>query len=421
MLGLLTNLPLAITQAAAYMNMLDISVEEYLILSRQEMMDLMRNRHEDDNFHDESQYAVATTWLISFKQLEKQSSAATRLLRFMIWIQPQAIPMSILPDVGSEGNLIKAIGLLKSYGFVRARPERGMFDIHSLVHMVMRSWTVEQGIDDEIKTDAINHLSGIFQSDDWDVRETWRAQLPHILHILNNFRETDPSTVLELGYWAGRCLYKDGQIKEAVALLEHVVKIEETTLAEDHPSRLSSQHVLAGAYKSNGQIKEAVTLLEHIVKIQETTLAEDHPDRLSSQHELAGAYESNGQIIEAVALLEHVVQIRETTLAEDHPSRLASQHVLARAYESNSQIKEAVALLEHVVKIQETTLAEDHPSRLASQHELARAYESNGQIKEAVTLLEHIVKIQEITLAEDHPNGIRSETHLSDVLDQVYA
>jgi hypothetical protein len=29
---------------------------------------------------------------------------------------------------------------------------------------------------------------------------------------------------------------------------------------------------------SNGQIKEAVALLEHIVKIQQKALAEDHPD-----------------------------------------------------------------------------------------------------------------------------------------------
>ena len=36
-----------------------------------------------------------------------------------------------------------------------------------------------------------------------------------------------------------------GQFKEAVSLLEHVVEIREQTLAEDHPDRLASQHVLA--------------------------------------------------------------------------------------------------------------------------------------------------------------------------------
>ena len=50
-----------------------------------------------------------------------------------------------------------------------------------------------------------------------------------------------------------------------MALLEHVVKVEETTLAEKHPDRLASQHALARAYQANGQVKEAVALLEHVV------------------------------------------------------------------------------------------------------------------------------------------------------------
>ncbi|KAH8590733.1 hypothetical protein B0O99DRAFT_520880 [Bisporella sp. PMI_857] len=205
----------------------------------------------------------------------------------------------------------------------------------------------------------------------------------------------------------------NGQVKDAVILLEHVVKIRETTLAEDHPYRLASQHELAIAYEANGQVKEAVALLEHVVKIQDITLAKDHPYRLASQHTLAFAYEANGQVKKAVALLEHVAKIKENTLAEDHPSRLASQHALAIAYEANGQIKEAVSLLEHVVKFKETTLAEDHPSRLASQHALAVAYEANKQVKEAVSLLEHVVKIQDITLAVDHPDRLASQHALA--------
>ena len=50
-------------------------------------------------------------------------------------------------------------------------------------------------------------------------------------------------------------------------LLEHIVKVRQQTLAETHPSRLASQHELAGAYQANGQIKEAVQLLEYVVKV----------------------------------------------------------------------------------------------------------------------------------------------------------
>jgi tetratricopeptide (TPR) repeat protein len=202
--------------------------------------------------------------------------------------------------------------------------------------------------------------------------------------------------------------HANGQAEDAIKLLEHVVKIRKTTLDERHPDLLASQHELACAYRANRQIDKAVELLEHVVKIRKTTLDERHPARLASQHVLGGTYKANGQIREAVELLEHVVMVEKTTLDERHPSRLASQHTLAITYEANGQAKDAVELLEHVVKIKESTLDEHHPDRLASQHALAIAYQGNGQVKDAVKLLEHVVKIEETTLDEHHPSRLAS-------------
>jgi tetratricopeptide (TPR) repeat protein len=84
-----------------------------------------------------------------------------------------------------------------------------------------------------------------------------------------------------------RSLVNLGKNQKAVELLEQVAKIREAILAEDHPSRLASQHELAGAYQANGQVKDAVKLLKKVVKIQEAILAEDHPSQLASQRALA--------------------------------------------------------------------------------------------------------------------------------------
>jgi hypothetical protein len=43
---------------------------------------------------------------------------------------------------------------------------------------------------------------------------------------------------------------QETQGPEAVALLEQVVKVREQTLAQDHPSRLTSQHSLTMAYRA---------------------------------------------------------------------------------------------------------------------------------------------------------------------------
>jgi tetratricopeptide (TPR) repeat protein len=231
-------------------------------------------------------------------------------------------------------------------------------------------------------------------------------------HVVKTRKATlDESHLDQLASQHGLAVaYSDnGQIREAVELLEHVVKIKETTLDERHPSRLTSQHALAVAYSDNGQIREAVELLEHVVKIREVILGDRHPDRLASQHMLAVAYSANGQIGEAVVLLEHVVKIQATTLMDKrHPDLLASQHALACAYGDIGQTREAVELLEHVVNIRKTTLDERHPDRLASQHMLADAYHDNGQVEYAVELLEHVVKIKKTTLDEHHPSWLAS-------------
>ncbi|PIG80618.1 kinesin light chain [Aspergillus arachidicola] len=177
-------------------------------------------------------------------------------------------------------------------------------------------------------------------------------------------------------------LYKaNGQVKEAVKLLEHVVVIESELLAEDHPSRLTSQHALATAYEANGQINEAVKLLEYVVAIRTEVLAGDHPDRLASQHALAGAYQANGQIKEAVKLLEHVVAIESEVLAEDHPSRLLSERTLAAFYKDlmkRSRTRLASATLQAMSEnnITSTALSDQSPA----EQDPKLSYKSKGRL-----------------------------------------
>ncbi|KAI1034908.1 hypothetical protein LB504_013192 [Fusarium proliferatum] len=412
----LAYLPLAITQASAYMTINRISIKEYMRLLQntdQDMVELLSVGIRDGTHYDAAQGAVISTWIVSFKQIRALHKEAATLLSFAACIEPKAIPRTLLPRLGTEQSMARAIGTLCGYSFLSQREDGDMFDMHSLVHLATRRWNEDEGREEGIQQLALARIAEEFPTDDWENREVWRQHLPHALRILTYMDSDGSDDVCKLGYWVGRCLHVDGKARQAVGILGNVVSIRETTLAESHPHRLASQHELAGAYQANGQVAEAVKLLEHVVAVRETTLAESHPSRLASQHALAEAYQANGQVAEAVKLLEHVVAVRETTLAESHPDRLESQHELARAYQANGQVTEAVKLLEHVVAVRETTLAESHPSRLASQHALAGAYQANGQVAEAVKLLEHVVAVRETTLAESHPDRLASQHELA--------
>jgi tetratricopeptide (TPR) repeat protein len=411
----LTYLPLAITQAVAYMNTADISISKYLSLLRgtkSDVINLLGRQFHDSTRYRGSQNAVATTWLISFQQIHRTDEAAANLLSFISCIEPKAISQSLLPDFGSEEQIVHAIGTLCGYAFLAERDD-ALYDMHSLVHLATQVWVQEQGFTKQTMERAVRHLAGAFPSNDYTNRKLWRIFLPHSLRALQESEGHDTEERSELNIKVARCLEADGRIREAVRCYEEICRWNECQYAEDHPSRLASQHALASVYQDNGQIGEAVKLLEHVVAVEETTLAEDDPDRLASQHELARAYLADGQIGEAVKLLEHVVAVHEITLAEGHPSRLSSQHELARAYQADGQIGEAVKLLKHVVAVHKTTLAKEHPDRLASQHTLASVYHADGQIGEAVKLLKHVVTGKETTLAEEHPSRLASQHELA--------
>jgi hypothetical protein len=75
LLSQLTYLPLAIVQAAAYINENAISLADYLSLlveQEEEVIDLLSEEFEDDGRYRDIKNPVATTWLISFDQIWKR-------------------------------------------------------------------------------------------------------------------------------------------------------------------------------------------------------------------------------------------------------------------------------------------------------------------------------------------------------------
>ncbi|KAI0544963.1 acyl transferase/acyl hydrolase/lysophospholipase [Xylaria curta] len=419
LLNQLAHLPLAITQAAAYMRRNKKSVREYLDLLRRtesDATDLISWEFYDRNRYEESQNAVALTWHVSFKQIREINTTAAELLRFISRIEPKSIPRSMLPKEGSEIRLDDAIGTLLGYAFLDVREDGETYDMHSLVHLATRTWVKTQGFEEKLMADLTEHLYDVFPNHEWENRHVWRQYLPHALRVLHE-DEWRSEKSIDLSISVGRCLLGEAQYDDAIRILQGVVSARKETLGEDDPRRLESVYELATAYHAGGQVPEAIKLLEHVVEIQKTTLAEDHPSRLSSQHALAMAYTNHyggGQLLKAVELLEHVVEIQKTTLAEDHPNQLNSQNALATAYVmqgGDNRVLQAIEILEHVVQVQKT-FAEDHPSRLRSEHELAAAYIRQGgeNLPKAVELLERVLEAQPV---EDTPNRLASEYALA--------
>lgn len=455
----LTYLPLAISQAAAYLVRNDIPIDTYLGLIRSEektMVDLMSRALEDDAIHEKAQRAVATTWLVSFNRIRKTDADAAAILAFLSCIEPKAIPESLLEGFNNldKSRLIGAIGTLSCYSFIKRREDGKLLDMHSLVHFAARIWLRESAQTEATIKSALEQVLTIFPAAQFDSHMIWRDYMPHALKIMQDDVTKQLQKRYDLSMWVGHFLLQDGRIAEglvrledtfqwrrqnlleddaqrlqsqyylaaaytrngqaqdAVPLMERVVELGSRTRSEDHLDQLRWQTELAMAYSKNGQIRDAIRLLERVVEIQPRKLPENSINRLSSQRKLASAYLRNGQSKDAIRLLEQIIEIMSRTLAEDHPSRLVAQHSLAMAYLGQGQAKDAIHLLERIVELDSKALAEDNHARLTSQHELAKAYLENGEAERAVELLERVVAIERRTLADDHPERLKSERGL---------
>lgn len=152
---MLAFLALAIVQAVAFITTNDVAFSDYISdyrSSEEEAMTLLGEEFEDQGRYRDAKNPVATTWYISFRQIQKENKLAADYLSFMACIANTDIPASLLLPSGSRVAQTKAIGTLKAYAFVTERQGQGgrpaaetekpakAFDVHPLVNLAMRGW-----------------------------------------------------------------------------------------------------------------------------------------------------------------------------------------------------------------------------------------------------------------------------------------
>ncbi|VUC27366.1 unnamed protein product [Clonostachys rosea] len=414
----LCYLPLAISQAVSYLNMNEIPISHYLQLwktSEQDAKELMSQGFDDDTHYDPSQSAVMTTWLISFKQIRERSPAAAQILSFITWIEPKAIPRSLLPSVGSEQQMTAALGLLKGYAFLSSRSSHAIFDMHSLVHYVMKL----EDFDKSGLKEALLHMEDVFPTHDWENRAEWQQYLPHALQIYwgsadCESADSEVATRQSLGLGVGRCLAEDARYSEAVSIMEDVTARYQKTLKEDDPDRIKSEIQLARVYNSLSEYPKATDLLEHVVAIEKATLDENDPDRILAISELSDTYLSAGVHIErAITLLEDIVALAKKNLAEDDGNRLTPASTLADAYVMVGRFNEGIEILEHIDSIENDALADLDPQRQITKRLLAQAYLASGQTEKGIELLERVVASLSDIFQDAHPEKITAQVVLA--------
>jgi hypothetical protein len=188
----LADLPLAIVQAASFINMTQWPVQTYLeLLDTCEVgvIKLLSKYFGDPSRYPNSINPVANTWLISFERIRKYNPLAAAFLSSMACLHEKGIPRSLLPDASSEideVDIIDAVAVLTGYSFVTRQAGCGitnvgeLYDLHRLVQLAARSWLKMEGLLLGRTKVCITHVAQLFPTRDHEHKSTWALYLPQL-------------------------------------------------------------------------------------------------------------------------------------------------------------------------------------------------------------------------------------------------
>ena len=420
LLNMLTFLPLAIVQAAAYINENDTSIQVYLGLlddTEENVIDLLSENFGDGLRDPSAKNPVASTWLVSFEQICRHHPLAGEYLSYMSCLNDKNIPQSLLPDAPSTKKMVDAIGILTGYAFIRRHDDdRGpepIYDMHRLVHLATRNWLRYQNTLLSWTTTALIRVTKQFPTREHKNKDEWTLLMPHAQVLCSSRSICDLDERYDLVEKVALCLVADGKYDEAVIMHFSVVHWREVKFGGLDKRTLVAYGNLGEALREQGDWTKAEIYAKRAFNGQTETLGAEHPSTLTSMTNLAWTFWYQGRWPEAEELEVQVLETRKRVRGAEHPSTLTSMVNLASTYRNQGRWPEAEELEAQVLETSKRVLGAEHPETLNSMANLALTFSNQGRWPEAEELGLQVLETRKRVLGAEHPDTLISMANLA--------
>jgi tetratricopeptide (TPR) repeat protein len=424
LLDVLTYLPLAISQASAYLNKNQVTSTQYLQVLHSNDDDMIHLLSEDFGAHgryNSDHNPVTSTFFISFDQLRRSNKLAAEYLQLISFLNEIDIPYAILPSAGGKAKMMEAVGGLKAFAFIRQRHDDS-FDIHRLVQVSVRRWVMINGVWGNTLKVAINRLNDVLPIPEHQTRDAWARYLPHVLSVLNLARERegeDYPNRSQLMSKTGTWLSKMGKYGGAEAMFQEVLVTQTRDLGAEHPETFLTMNNIGAIFFQEGKFEEATSMLTQVLAMRKKILGDNHPDVLSSMNNLASTLEGTGKLNEAMMLQEEVLEKRRRILGTEHPSTLLAMSNLASTLKRTGKLDEAMILQEEVLNKRRRILGAEHPETLLTMNNIGVIFFQEGKFEEATSMLTQVLAMRKKILGDNHPDVLSSMNNFASTLKRT--
>ncbi|KAM7206514.1 hypothetical protein V8F20_002640 [Naviculisporaceae sp. PSN 640] len=409
----LDYMPLALVQAAMFISRNGISVKQYIYLlerNDEAVVELLSQGIEA--LGNEGSTAVASTWILSFEQVQQENDFARDLLSLMSCFDRQAIPFELLliyntryrVSHGRQGarktelDLLKALGQLRRFSFI-LEDRHGQYSMHRTVQLITQRWLANANKLEEFAHQALMTVSEAY---------------PRHSHDPKNWDQSNLALV-----YAGQ-----GRISESLQLNLTVVEDFKSLYGGEHPNTVTGMCNLAKVYCDQDRWLEAETLLGEVLDVRRRVLGEEHPDTIKTSLDLGAVYLELGRYQKAEDMLVHGLASAKMLFGEEHPDSLFGTKSLGILHVKQGRYERAEMILQRAWEVEKQVLGQEHGTFMGTSNCLARTKYLMGKFQEAEAMFQVEYVWQKRIYGEQHPNTLAvlrflARTHLWDMIIQI--
>ncbi|KAL8730232.1 MAG: hypothetical protein Q9166_004209 [cf. Caloplaca sp. 2 TL-2023] len=266
----LDHVPLAISQAAAFIEENGVSISEYVTaLQGEDAEEFLLEELDDIRRDEESLNSTFRTLKLSYDQIKQQKPRAAELLCLLAMLDRQSIPKSLL----KVAEVTTSLGVLQSFHLVTARAGSQSFQIHRLVQRFVQLSLLKDNGAQQWQEKALACVSKDYPTEigvnEWTVCD---ALAPHV-HIVTGYKYITTEARLDLAHllcWAADFDIERGMYAQALERAEKSLNIFRE-LVPENDERLAASTWLYGRllYYHNQSASEtdaAAELLEKALR-----------------------------------------------------------------------------------------------------------------------------------------------------------
>ncbi|KAH8587243.1 hypothetical protein B0O99DRAFT_747744 [Bisporella sp. PMI_857] len=452
LLGLLDGLPLAIAQAAAFLQETGTELQKYIEFYEEKWKELMESGDwEGAPLQDYPDRSVWTTWAISYDAIRKTHIAAANFLLLWAFLDRKdlwyglfaaacnastAAASSLSEWIGSiagnELELTKAVRLFRNYSLIEDVKDCGSYATHPVVHRWAYHFQGEGSRQKLAQLAVIIVGCAVPDSLSRDYSTLQRRLLPHAQACSHRIEihETGPSSgahkggsvenqmgeeriILDDAILLLGNLYRDqGKLDEAEKMYQRALQGYEMALGAEHTSTLTTVNNLGNLYTVQGKLDEAEKMYQRALQGYEMALGAEHTSTLNTVNNLGNLYRDQGKLDEAEKMCQRALQGYDKALGAEHTSTLNTVNNLGLLYADQGKLDEAEKMCQRALQGYEKALGAEHTSTLRTVNNLGILYKGQGKLDEAEKMYQRALQGYEMALGAEHTSTLNTVNNL---------